>query len=151
MTPVRASRVGYLGRAPPLAPARAAPRAEGPLLVCRVGPATTAAAPIRHPRPVRRRHPIMEPEQLLDHIRSFAQAYAERHTVTPLVHLADDQGQRANLQARAEFWNVQVREGWDKLTVGVNSALPPTLYAAVDPRAPVATPNGRQVEARGSL
>jgi len=93
----------------------------------------------------------MEPEQLLDRIRSFAQAYAESHTVTALTHLAEDQAEREHLQARAEFWDVQVRDGWDKLTVALNSALPPTLYAALDPHSPIVARNGRQIEVRGSL
>lgn len=93
----------------------------------------------------------MEPDQLLHQIRALAEAYANGHTATAMAHLAENQAERANLQARAEFWNIQVNDGWNKLTAALNTALPPTLYAAPDPALPVATPNDRHIEVRGSL
>jgi hypothetical protein len=68
-----------------------------------------------------------------------------------MAQLADSQAERANLIARADYWDGQVHDQYAQLTVALNSALPPTVYAAPDQFAPVQMPTNRDVEVRGSL
>lgn len=93
----------------------------------------------------------MEPDQIIVLIRELAEAYAHAHTSHTLIGLTDHYGEQANLRARVEYWNSQIQQGWDKITAALNTAMPPTLYAWLDPQLAVTTPNPQQVEIRGRL
>lgn len=90
-------------------------------------------------------------DKLLEQINQVAEAYAHAQTCRALAHAADLDSDRANLTARAEYWDRQVGQLWANLTAAVNTALPPTLYAGPDPIAPVRVPDHHRVEVRGSL
>jgi hypothetical protein len=93
----------------------------------------------------------MAPEQLLEQITRVAQAYARGNVCKTLLDLADNGVERARRQAEFDEWDRRVSQLWSELTVAVNTALPPTLYALPDPFAPVTTPNDGGIELRGSL
>jgi hypothetical protein len=93
----------------------------------------------------------MPPEQLLEKIKTVAQAFAQGHVCKTLLDQADTDVERARLRTSFEYWDRQIPQLWAELTVAVNSALPPTLYALPDPFAPVGTPNDTEIEIRGSL
>jgi hypothetical protein len=93
----------------------------------------------------------MPPEQLLEKINAVALAFAHGHVSRTLLDLADNEQERARLKTKIEQWDHRVAQLWAELTVAVNSALPPTLYALPDPFAPVTTPNNTDIELRGSL
>ncbi len=93
----------------------------------------------------------MLPDKLLEQITQVAEAHAKAQSCRALAEVAETDAERAHLKARVDYWNSQLQEMWTTLTVAVNSALPPTIYAAPDPHAPVTVPNKHQVEVRGSL
>ena len=93
----------------------------------------------------------MAPEQLLEQIKRVAQAFAQGNVCKTLLDLADNDTERARLKTQFDHWDRQVSQLWAELTVAVNSALPPTLYALPDPFAPVTTPNNSGIEVCGSL
>src|SRR5438876_11294695 len=93
----------------------------------------------------------MLPDTLLEKANQLAEAYAKSQTCRLTAHLATSEAERANHAARADYWDGQVSDLYARLTAALNTALPPTVYAAPDPRAPVTVPNQSQVEVRGSL
>jgi hypothetical protein len=93
----------------------------------------------------------MLPEQLLEQIKAVAQTFANGHVCRTLLEHASNDAERDRLKTQFAQWDEQVSRLWAELTVAVNSALPPTLYALPDPTAPVSTPNNSDVEVRGSL
>ncbi len=93
----------------------------------------------------------MLPDKLLEQVTQVAEAYAKAQSCCALAEVAETDAERAHLKARVDYWNSQLSEMWTTLTVAVNSALPPTIYAAPDPRNPVTMPNQHQVEVRGAL
>ena len=93
----------------------------------------------------------MQADTLLKQVSDLAEAYAKAQTCRALAHTADLTEERANLNARADYWDLQASELWAKLTAAMNSALPPTVYATADPRGPVRPTNGDEIEVRGSL
>jgi len=93
----------------------------------------------------------MLPDKLLEQITQVAEAYAKAQSCHALAQVAETDAERAHLKARVDYWNSQLSQMWTTLTVAVNSALPPTIYAAPDPHTPVTVPNQHQVEVRGSL
>jgi len=93
----------------------------------------------------------MLPDTLLEQANQLAEAYAKSQTCRLTAHLAISEAERANQAARADYWDSQVSGLYAKLTAALNSALPPTIYAAADPFAPVLLPDGHQVEVCGSI
>ncbi len=93
----------------------------------------------------------MLPDTLLEKVNQLAEAYAKSQTCRLTAHLAPSEAERANHAARADYWDGQVSDLYARLTAALNSALPPTIYAAPDSHAPVTVPNQHQVEVRGSL
>lgn len=93
----------------------------------------------------------MPPEQLLQKIKTVAEAYAQGQICKVYLNEADTDMERARFRTDVDQWDRRVTQLWDELTAAVNSALPPTLYALPDPIAAVATPNNTEVEMHGSL
>jgi hypothetical protein len=91
------------------------------------------------------------PDKLLEQINELAETYAKAHTCRAMAQLAQSPAERANLAARADYWDAQVSDQYAQLTVALNSALPPTVYAAADQFAPVQMPTNHDIEVRGSL
>jgi hypothetical protein len=93
----------------------------------------------------------MLPDQLLEQFKKVAQAYAQGHICRTLLEQADNDAERDHLKTQFDQWEHHVTRLWAELTAAVNSALPPTLYAAPDPTSPVSAPSHSDVEVRGSL
>ncbi len=93
----------------------------------------------------------MLPDTLLEKVNQLAEAYAKSQTCRLSAHLATSEAERANHTARADYWDSQVSDLYATLTAALNTALPPTIYAAADPFAPVGVPDGHRVEVRGSI
>ena len=93
----------------------------------------------------------MPPEQLLEKIKVVAEAFAQGQICKIYLNEADTEMERARFHTEVDQWDRRVNQLWDELTMAVNAALPPTLYALPDPLAPVATPNYTGVEMCGSL
>ncbi|GAA1025831.1 hypothetical protein GCM10009557_01310 [Virgisporangium ochraceum] len=94
---------------------------------------------------------IVLPEKLLEKINELVETYAKAHTCRTLASMANHEAEAAHLNARADFWDAQVSNQYAKLTVAVNSAVPPTVYATCDPHATVRIPDGHAVEVYGTL
>lgn len=93
----------------------------------------------------------MPPEQLLEQIKTVAQAFAQGLVCKTLLDQADTDVERFRLRAQFDHWDRRVTDLWAELTATVNAALPPTLYALPDPIASVTTPNNKEIEIRGGL
>lgn len=93
----------------------------------------------------------MVPDKLLEKINELVETYAKAHTCRTLASVANNEVEAANLNARADFWDAQVSEQYAQVTVAVNSAVPPTVYAACDPHATVRMPTDRSIEVYGTL
>jgi hypothetical protein len=93
----------------------------------------------------------MLPDTLLEQINNLVETYAKGHTCRALAQVTSLDVERAHLNARADFWDHQVSDQYAKLTVALNTALPPTVYAQCDPLAAVRIPTNRDIEVHGSL
>ena len=93
----------------------------------------------------------MLPDTLLKQITDLAETYAKAHTCRNLARLSDTDPERAHLNARADFWDAQVSDRYVTLTVALNSAIPPTVYAAPDQTGCVRITAEGQIEVRGDL
>lgn len=93
----------------------------------------------------------MLPDTLLEKVNQLAEAFAKSQTCRLTAHLATSEAERANHTARADYWDAQVSDLYAKLTAALNTALPPTVYAAADPFAPVGVPDEHKIEVRGSV
>jgi hypothetical protein len=93
----------------------------------------------------------MSPEQLLEKIKIVAEAFAQGQICKVYLNESETDMERARFRTQVDQWDRRVAQLWDELTMAVNSALPPTLYALPDPLAPVATPNDNGIEIRGTL
>jgi hypothetical protein len=91
------------------------------------------------------------PDALLEKINDLVETYAKAHTCRTLARVANHEIEAVNLDARADFWDAQVSDQYAKLTVAVNSAVPPTVYAVCDPHATVRMPDSHSVEVYGTL
>src|SRR3954471_20469043 len=93
----------------------------------------------------------MPPEQLLQKIKTVAEAFAQGQICKVYLNEAGTDMERARFRTDVDQWDRRVSQLWEELTGAVNAALPPTLYALPDPIAAVASPNNTGVEMRGSL
>jgi hypothetical protein len=111
-------------------------------------------APQRLPRTPGHTHesenPMM-PDKLLQQINELVETYAKAETCRAMAHVADLDVERANMHARAEYWDAQVSNQHAALTAAINSALPPTVYAGPDPRSPVRLPNEHHIDVCGRI
>src|SRR6266540_3720063 len=135
-------------RAPPRFPQqRPAPtlrRPTNPRHTRRPAPAPQRPRRASPPNPHRNEATVL-PDKLLEQINELAEVYAKAQTCRAMAQLAESQAERA------DYWDSQVSDQHARLTVALNSALPPTVYAAPDQFAPVRMPTSRDVEVRGSL
>lgn len=90
-------------------------------------------------------------DKLLEQINDLVETYAKAHTCRTLASVANTDVDAANLNARADFWDAQVSDQYAKITVAVNSAVPPTVYAVCDPHATVRMPTDHSIEVYGTL
>jgi hypothetical protein len=93
----------------------------------------------------------MQPDDLLKQVWQFAQSYGASQTAKAMAEIAEDPTDRDRYQTHVAYWDSEINDQWTRLTVAMNSALPPTLYATPDPQTPVTIPTDRHLDLRGRL
>lgn len=92
-------------------------------------------------------------DALSTQINKLAENHAHAEVCRAMAHIADTDAQRANLLARADYWDSEVATQHMTLTAVLNSAIPPTVYAHIDPGSPVRMISDQRggIEVRGVL
>ncbi|MBN1174851.1 MAG: hypothetical protein JXA67_22015 [Micromonosporaceae bacterium] len=91
----------------------------------------------------------MTPDQLLKQITELSEDYAKAHTCHSFAQASAHDAERAHLTARAEYWDAQVADRYNRLTAALNSAIPPTVYAALAASGCVRITSDGTIEFRG--
>jgi hypothetical protein len=93
----------------------------------------------------------MLPDRLLDLINDLVEVAGKAEACRVLAQISEAEVDRANMRARADYWNRQLSDQHAALTAAINTAVPPTVYATPDLGMPVRVLDNDTIEVRGTL